>query len=68
VLVTLLRISIQAGLTALMMAAREGHADIVQMLIDAEADVSLRTNEDSSRGDYNWVCVLLTWDNTVSHV
>jgi ankyrin repeat protein len=55
-------------MTALMMAAREGHADIVQMLIDADADVSLRTNEDSSRGDYNWVCVLLTWDNTVTHV
>jgi ankyrin repeat protein len=46
---------LQAGLTALMMASREGHADIVQMLVDAGADPDVRADMDSMQADHDWV-------------
>jgi ankyrin repeat protein len=38
-----------------MMASREGHADIVQMLVDAGADPDVRANVGAMQADHDWV-------------
>jgi ankyrin repeat protein len=38
-----------------MLASREGHADIVQMLVDAGADPDVRADMGSMQADHDWV-------------
>ena len=46
--------SVQDGFTALMVAAQNGHCEVVRMLLEAKADVNIKTNV--SDVSY-WLCL-----------
>jgi ankyrin repeat protein len=46
---------VQDGLTALMLASRQGRADIVEMLVDAGADTDIRADMGSMQADHDRV-------------
>ena len=49
--------SVQNGSTALLVAAQEGHCGIVKMLLEAKADVNMKTNVSESCSS-DGVCAL----------
>ena len=49
--------SVQDGFTALMVAAQNGHCEVVRMLLEAKADVNIKTNV--SDVSYWCVCALV---------
>ena len=40
--------SVQTGSTALIVASQEGHCEVVRMLLEAKADVNMKTNVSKS--------------------
>ena len=49
--------SVQDGFTALHVASQEGHCEVVRMLLEAKADVNMKTNVSESCCS-DGVCVL----------
>ena len=49
--------SVQDGFTALLVAAQEGHCEIVRMLLEAKADVDMKNNVSESCSS-DGVCAL----------
>ncbi len=45
--------SVQGGATALLVAAQNGHCEVVRMLLEAKADVNIKANV----SDVYWICV-----------
>ncbi len=45
--------SVQDGATALLVAAQNGHCEVVRMLLEAKADVNSKRNV----SDIYWICV-----------
>ena len=41
-------VTVQDGFTALLVAAHEGHCEIVRMLLEAKADVNIQNNVSES--------------------
>ena len=52
-----LLILIQDGSTALIVASQEGHCEVVRMLLEAKADVNMKTNVSESCSS-DGVCAL----------
>ena len=49
--------SVQDGSTALIVASQEGHCEVVRMLLEAKADVNMKTNVSESCSS-DGVCAL----------
>ena len=46
--------SVQDGFTALIVTSQEGHSEVVRMLLEAKADVNMKTNVSESCSSDNY--------------